>query len=137
MATIIGLVLIAGYPLVLTKAHPAIRVAVSLILIAACIKLTASLSAARERNEIWNRSARPLRNIFSLGQNHLKEGHPEKVDAMLSRLNEGGLLFGTFFGKTNYPDYDEIFEPIQGNESAHKRVQGTGDPLRSSPATDL
>ncbi len=56
---------------------------------------------------------------------------------MLSRLKEGGLLFGTFFGKTNYPDYDEMFEPIQGNESANKQIQGTGEPLRGSPAPDL
>ena len=30
-----------------------------------------------------------------------------------SRLNEGGLLSGTFFGRTNYPvDYDDLFKPL-------------------------
>ena len=126
-ALIAGL-LISGYSLVLIKAPAIVRVVVSLLLVAATIKISASISATRERNEIWNRCARPLGNVFSLGRHYLEKNEPAKVDAMLSNLNEGGLLFGTFFGRTNYPDYETIFEPAKTNEFANKGLVRTGDP---------
>lgn len=119
---LIAALLIVGYSLVLIKAPAIVRVVVSLLLIAATIRITASISAARERNEIWNRCARPLGNVFSLGRYYLEINEPIKVDAMLSNLNEGRLLYGTFFGRTNYPDYETIFELAKTNEFAIHRI---------------
>jgi hypothetical protein len=119
IATLVGLVVVATYVLILIKAHWSVRVVVSVLLILGSIRATAWWTATSERNKIWNRSARPLGNIFTVAQqDYLRRGRTNEVDSMLSRLNEGGLLFGTFVGRTNYPDdYDDLFKPLSATNS--------------------
>jgi hypothetical protein len=119
IATLIGFVMVGAYALILIKAHWSVRIVVSALLIVGSIRVTALWTATRERNAIWNRSARPLGNIFTVAQqDYLRLGRTNEVDSMLSRLNEGGLLFGTFFGRTNYPvDYDDLFRPLNRTNS--------------------
>jgi hypothetical protein len=118
IALVIGLLLAGIYVLILIKAHWTVRVLVSALILVGSIKLTAWRTTTTERNKIWNRSIRPLGNIFTIAQQHyLEKGHTVEVNSMLSRLNEGGLLSETFFGRTNYPDYDALFKPLKNTNT--------------------
>ena len=125
IGTLIGFVMVVAYALILIKAHWSVRIVVSALLIIGSIRLTALWTATRERNTIWNRSGRPLGIIFTIAQqDYLRRGRTNEVDSMLSRLNEGDLLSGTFFGRTNYPvDYDDLFKPLNTMNSASRGRQ--------------
>ena len=117
---LIGLATVVAYALILIKAHWSVRIIASALLSIGSITLTALWTATRERNAIWNRSARPLGIIFTIAQqNYLRLGRTNEVDSMFSRLHEGGLLVETFYGRTNYPaDYDDLFKPLHTTNSA-------------------
>jgi hypothetical protein len=113
VAALIIFVCIAAFVLLLVKGPALARVAVTVVVILGVIKVTSVWSATRERHTIWSRSVRPLGDILRTAQYHIRQRQAEKADTIISHLNEGGLLFGTFFGTTNYPSYEALEVPLK------------------------
>ena len=119
IGVLIALLVIGIYALILVKAHWSVRIIVTILVIAGVIRVTAWYSATSERNRVWQRSVRPLNVAIIPGmQAELQRGNTSEVSAVLSRLGGNALLAETFFGRTNYPDFEDLFKPLEPMSSA-------------------